>query len=51
MTGHWVMTDTDIHALLDVFDRCQPAADDDIFYADVLMGCASSSRARTSAFS
>jgi DNA-binding CsgD family transcriptional regulator len=32
------MTDTDIHALLDVFDRCRPAADDDIFYADVLTG-------------
>ena len=38
MTGNWVMTDTDIRALLGVFDRCQPAADDDIFYADVLAG-------------
>lgn len=38
MTSHWVMTDTDIRALLDVFNRCQPAADDDIFYADVLSG-------------
>ena len=38
MTGTWVMTDTDIRALLGVFDRCQPAADDDIFYADVLTG-------------
>jgi DNA-binding CsgD family transcriptional regulator len=32
------MTDTDIRALLGVFERCQPAADDDIFYADVLTG-------------
>src|SRR5664279_4854852 len=32
------MTDTDIRALLGVFDRRQPAADDDIFYADVLTG-------------
>jgi DNA-binding CsgD family transcriptional regulator len=38
MTGNWVMTDTDIRALLDVLDRCRPAADDDIFYADVLTG-------------
>lgn len=38
MAGNWVMTDTDIRALLDVFDRCEPAADDDIFYADVLSG-------------
>jgi DNA-binding CsgD family transcriptional regulator len=38
MTDNWVMTDTDILALLDVFGRCQPAADDDIFYADVLTG-------------
>ena len=38
MTGNWVMTDRDIRALLGVFDRCQPAADDDIFYADVLTG-------------
>jgi DNA-binding CsgD family transcriptional regulator len=32
------MTDTDIRALLGVFDRCQPATADDIFYADVLAG-------------
>jgi DNA-binding CsgD family transcriptional regulator len=32
------MTDNDVRALLAVFDRCQPAADDDIFYADVLTG-------------
>ena len=38
MTGNWVMTDTDIRALLGVLDRCQPATDDDIFYADVLTG-------------
>ncbi len=38
MTSDWVMTDTDIRALLGVFERCQPAADDDIFYADVLTG-------------
>ncbi len=38
MTGNWVMTDTDIRALLGVFDRCEPAAADDIFYADVLTG-------------
>jgi DNA-binding CsgD family transcriptional regulator len=38
MTGDWVMTDTDVRVLLGLFERCQPAADDDIFYADVLMG-------------
>lgn len=38
MTSNWMITDTDIRALLGVFDRCQPAADDDIFYADVLTG-------------
>ena len=38
VTGTWVMTDTDIRALLAVFEGCQPAADDDIFYADVLTG-------------
>ena len=38
MTGNWVMTDTDVRALLGVFDRCEPAAADDIFYADVLAG-------------
>jgi Response regulator containing a CheY-like receiver domain and an HTH DNA-binding domain len=32
------MTDIDIRALLGVFDRCHPAANDDIFYADVLTG-------------
>ncbi len=32
------MTDTDVCALLGVFERCQPDADDDIFYADVLTG-------------
>ena len=37
-TGNWVMTDADVRALLEVFDRCVPAADDDIFYADVLVG-------------
>jgi DNA-binding CsgD family transcriptional regulator len=38
VTGNWVMTDTDVRELLNVFERCQPAADDDIFYADVLTG-------------
>jgi len=38
MAGNWVMTDTDVRDLLHVFDRCEPAADDDIFYADVLTG-------------
>ena len=38
MTANWVMTDTDIRALLGVFERCQAAADDDIFYTDVLTG-------------
>lgn len=38
MASNWVMTDTDIRALLGVLDRCQPAVDDDIFYADVLTG-------------
>jgi DNA-binding CsgD family transcriptional regulator len=38
VTDSWVMTDTDIRALLGVFDRCEPSADDDIFYADVLTG-------------
>lgn len=38
MTGSWVMTDTDIRALLGVFRAAQPAAADDIFYADVLTG-------------
>jgi len=32
------MTDTDVRALLGVFERCQAAADDDIYYADVLTG-------------
>jgi DNA-binding CsgD family transcriptional regulator len=38
MTSNWVMTETDVRALLDVFDRCQAAAADDIFYAGVLTG-------------
>jgi DNA-binding CsgD family transcriptional regulator len=38
VADNWVMTDTDIRALLGVFDRCEPAAADDIFYADVLTG-------------
>jgi DNA-binding CsgD family transcriptional regulator len=38
MSGTWVITDTDVRALLDVFERCEPAAEDDIFYADVLSG-------------
>jgi DNA-binding CsgD family transcriptional regulator len=38
VTGNWVMTDTDIRALLGVLDGGHPAADDDIFYADVLVG-------------
>jgi DNA-binding CsgD family transcriptional regulator len=32
------MTDTDVRDLLGVFEQCQAAADDDIFYADVLTG-------------
>jgi len=32
------MTDTDVRDLLGVFERCEPAAADDIFYADVLEG-------------
>ncbi|HET7072005.1 MAG TPA: LuxR C-terminal-related transcriptional regulator [Nocardioides sp.] len=32
------MTDTDVGDLLDVLERCEPAAADDIFYADVLAG-------------
>jgi hypothetical protein len=35
------MTDTDVGDLLDVLERCEPAAADDIFYADVLAGCVS----------
>jgi DNA-binding CsgD family transcriptional regulator len=38
MAGDWVMTDQDVGALLGVFERCRPAADGDIFYADVLSG-------------
>jgi DNA-binding CsgD family transcriptional regulator len=38
VTSNWVMTDADVRALLGVFDRCQPTAGDDIFYADVLTG-------------
>jgi DNA-binding CsgD family transcriptional regulator len=32
------MTDADVRLLLEVLERCEPAADDDIFYADVLSG-------------
>ncbi|HET7072401.1 MAG TPA: LuxR C-terminal-related transcriptional regulator [Nocardioides sp.] len=32
------MTDTDVGDLLDVLERCEPAAADDIFYAGVLAG-------------
>ena len=38
MTNDWVMTDSDIRTLLGVFEGCQPDADHDIFYADVLTG-------------
>ena len=38
MVGNWTMTDADVRALLGVFERCEPAVDDDIFYADVLTG-------------
>lgn len=39
MADNWVITDTDIRALLDVVDQRQPAAAaDDVFYADVLRG-------------
>jgi DNA-binding CsgD family transcriptional regulator len=38
VAGNWVLTDSDVHDLLGVFERCQPGADDDIFYADVLAG-------------
>lgn len=39
MTDSWVITDTDVRALLAVFDHPQPAAaTDDVFYADVLRG-------------
>jgi DNA-binding CsgD family transcriptional regulator len=38
VTDNWSITDTDIRALLAVFERCQPDAEDDIFYADVLTG-------------
>jgi DNA-binding CsgD family transcriptional regulator len=38
MVGNWTMTDTDVRALLGVFERCEPSAEDDIFYADVLTG-------------
>ena len=37
MTASWVVTDTDIHALLDVFERCHPEAADDIFYVSAAM--------------
>ena len=32
------MTDNDVHDLLDVFERSEPAEAEDIFYADVLIG-------------
>lgn len=38
MASNWIMTDTDVRDLLGVFEHCEPAADGDIFYADVLMG-------------
>jgi DNA-binding CsgD family transcriptional regulator len=38
VAGNWVITDTDVRNLLDVFERSRPAVDDDIFYADVLAG-------------
>jgi DNA-binding CsgD family transcriptional regulator len=38
VNGNWVLTDTDVRDLLNVFERCEPAAPDDIFYADVLAG-------------
>ena len=38
MTDNWVITDTDVRALLDVLDRYQVAAADEIFYVDVLNG-------------
>ncbi len=38
MVGNWTMTDADVRALLGVLERSEPAADDDIFYADVLTG-------------
>lgn len=36
MAGSWTITDADVRALLGVFEHCEPDADDDIFYADVL---------------
>ena len=38
VTSERVITDHDVRALLDVFDRRGLAADHDIFYADVLLG-------------
>lgn len=38
MPDRTMITDCDLCALLDVLDRCRPAAADDIFYADVLVG-------------
>jgi DNA-binding CsgD family transcriptional regulator len=38
VAGNWVMTDSDVRALLAVFEPCRPAEADDIFYADVLVG-------------
>ena len=38
MAGNWIMTDTDVRDLLGVFEQCEHAVSDDIFYADVLIG-------------
>ena len=38
MKSHWVLTDEDVRELLAVVERCRAAEDDDIFYADVLLG-------------
>jgi DNA-binding CsgD family transcriptional regulator len=38
MASSWVLTDTDVHDLLGVVELAHPAAEDDIFYADVLEG-------------
>ena len=38
MVSSWVMTDSDVRDLLGVLERAEPAAPDDIFYVDVLVG-------------
>ena len=38
MKSRWVLTDTDVRALLGVVERCEAASDGDIFYPDVLTG-------------